>query len=235
MPSSSVRRGRQPSAVMRPTSSCFCGVPSGLLVSHSIGAGVAHDALGELGQLADGLVVSGADVDHAVGQLGGGDPLEQEHDRRGEVVDVQQLAPRAARAPQARPAPSAARGPSVGVGQSELGFVELADHGRQHVARAQVEVVAGAEQVGRHQREVVGAVLAVEAAAELDAGDLGDRVGAVGLLERSGQQVLLFERLRRLARVDAGAAQKDELLDAGRGTPRPTTLSSMARLTATNS
>ena len=163
---------------------------------------MAHHALGELGQLADGLIDAGADVHEAVGQVGGRDVLEQEDHGRGQVVDVQQLAPRTAGAPQhdrrVRPARRA-----VGVGQAELGFVELADHGRQHVARAQVEVVAGAVEVGRHERQVVGAVLPVETAAQLDAGDLGDRVGAVGLFEGTGQQVLLFERLRRLARVDA--------------------------------
>ena len=82
------------------------------------------------------------------------------------------------------------------------------------MAGLQVEVVAGAVQVGRHEREVVGAVLAVEAAAQLDAGDLGDGVGAVGLLQRAGEQVLLLERLRGLARVDAGAAEEDQPLDA---------------------
>ena len=93
--------------------------------------------------------------------------------------------------------------------------MELADQRRQHVAGAQVEVVARAVEVGRHEREAVRAVLAVEAAAELDAGDLGDRVGAVGLLQRAGEQVLLAQRLRGLARVDAGAAEEDDLARPG--------------------
>ena len=82
------------------------------------------------------------------------------------------------------------------------------------MAGREVEVVAGAVQVGGHEREIVGAVLAVEAAAQLDAGDLGDGVGAVGLLQRAREQVLLAQRLRGLARVDAGAAEEDEPLHA---------------------
>jgi hypothetical protein len=59
----------------------------------------------------------------------------------------------------------------------ESGQVQLADHRRNDVAVLQVVVVAGAVEVGRHDAAVVGAVLAVVALAELDAGDLGDGVG----------------------------------------------------------
>ena len=103
-----------------------------------------------------------------------------------------------------------ARGCPASSGSPTFASWKLADQRRQHVARLQVEVVAGSVQVRRHQREVVGAVLAVQAPAELDAGDLGDRVGAVGLFERARQQVLLTQRLRGLARVDAARAEEDE-------------------------
>ena len=93
-----------------------------------------------------------------------------------------------------------------------LGLVELPDERRQQVAGLQVEVVARAVEVGRHQGDAFRPVLAGEAAAQLDAGDLGDGVGAVGLLERAGEEVLLLERLRRQPGIDAGAAQEDEPL-----------------------
>src|SRR5690606_27641610 len=50
--------------------------------------------------------------------------------------------------------------------------------------------------------------------AKLDGGDLGDRVGAVGLLQRSSQEVLLLERLGRQLRVDAGGTEIEELAHA---------------------
>ena len=88
-----------------------------------------------------------------------------------------------------------------------LGLVEAADQRREHVAGLQVEVVARAVQVGRHQVDHVVAVLAVERLGDLDARDLGDGVGPIGRLQRAGQEVLLLHRLGRLARVDAGRAQ----------------------------
>ena len=50
--------------------------------------------------------------------------------------------------------------------------------------------------------------------AQLDAGDLGQRVPLVGRLERAGQQIVLADRLRAVARVDAGGAEEQELAHA---------------------
>jgi hypothetical protein len=61
-------------------------------------------------------------------------------------------------------------------------------------------------EVRGHEGEIVRAVLSVEAAAELDAGDLGKGVGSIRLLEGAGEEVLLFQGLGSQARVDAGAA-----------------------------
>ena len=80
----------------RLTSSRFCGVPSGLLVSHSIGPVWPTTRCIELGELADGVVAAGADVDEAVGHVGRRHVLQQKDDRLGQVVDVQQLAARRA-------------------------------------------------------------------------------------------------------------------------------------------
>ena len=50
--------------------------------------------------------------------------------------------------------------------------------------------------------------------AELDAGDLRDRVGLVGDLERTGEQGILADRLGGELRVDATRAQEEQLADA---------------------
>ena len=78
-----------------------------------------------------------------------------------------------------------------------------------------VEVVAGAVEVGGHDGEVAGAVLAVVAPAHLDACDLGDGVGPVSGLERPGEQVLLLDRLGAEPGVDAGGAEEEQALDTG--------------------
>ena len=78
-----------------------------------------------------------------------------------------------------------------------------------------VVVVAWAIEIGRHHAAVVDAVLAVVALAQLDPGDLGDRVGLVGRLQRAGEQRVLGHRLRREARVDAARPEEEELLHPG--------------------
>jgi hypothetical protein len=81
-----------------------------------------------------------------------------------------------------------------------------------------VVVVAGAVEVGGHDAAVVGAVagavLAVVAFAELDAGDLGDGVGFVGGFQRAGEQGIFAHGLRCKLGVDATAAQEQEFLHA---------------------
>ena len=59
------------------------------------------------------------------------------------------------------------------------------------------------------------AVLAVATFAQLDAGDLGDGVGFVGLLQRAGEEVVLLDRLGAVARVDATGAEETQILDSG--------------------
>lgn len=67
----------------------LAGVPGQLAV-------VAHHALHQLGQLADGDVLTLADVDRLWVVV----VLKQEQRRRGQVVDVQELVPRSGGAPQ---------------------------------------------------------------------------------------------------------------------------------------
>ena len=100
------------------------------------------------------------------------------------------------------------------LGTNEFGLVELADEGGQHMAPLELEVVARAVEIRGHQRDGVEAVLLAVGLTELDAGDLGDGVPLVGWLQASGEEVLLLHRLRGELRVDAGTAQKLELLAA---------------------
>ena len=79
------------------------------------------------------------------------------------------------------------------------------------MAVLKVEVVVRAVQVRRHHRYVVGAVLQVEALAHLQSRDLRYRVGLVRVFKRGGQKAVLLHRLGGLPRVDARAAQEQEL------------------------
>ena len=86
-----------------------------------------------------------------------------------------------------------------------MGF---ADQRGQDVAVGEVVVVVGAVKVGGHDAHIAGAVLAVAAFAQLDAGDLGDGIGLVGLFQRAGEKVVLPDRLRAIARVDATGTEE---------------------------
>ena len=88
--------------------------------------------------------------------------------------------------------------------------MEAADEGREDVGVLGVVVVIGAVEVGGHHRDVVRAVLAVEELTVLEAADLGQGIGFVGLLQLAGEQAALFHRLRGHAWIDATAAQKEE-------------------------
>ena len=107
----------EPSAGRRRAACAACR--RALSVSQAISPSSRRPSATSLGELADRDVVAGADVDGLRGVV----VLEQEHDRAGQVVDVQELALRGAGAPDR----DAARAPFV------LGVVEAADQGGQHV------------------------------------------------------------------------------------------------------
>jgi hypothetical protein len=77
----------------------------------------------------------------------------------------------------------------------------------------QVEIVVGSVEIGRHGGEEAGAVLPVARPALDYAGDLCNGVGLVRRFERTGEEVLLTERLGGKFRVDAGTPQKYQALD----------------------
>ena len=153
-----------------------------------------HDGLG---QFADGDVGACPDVDQqAVVAV-----LHQVDTGVGQVVHIQELAHRSAAAPD-----------DILFVTAQLGLVRLAQQRGQDVAVGEVVVVVRAVQVGGHDAHILSPVLPVVALGQLDAGDLGDGVGLVGLLQRAGEQVVLADRLRAVARIDAARPQEHQAL-----------------------
>jgi hypothetical protein len=129
--------------------------------------------------------------------------VEQEEARVGDVIRVEELASRRAGAPERdrpRARPAALR--------------ELADHRWDHVRAGQIEVVERTIEVRRHRADEVRAVLCAVVIAELDRRDFRDGVRAIRRFERSRQQILLLDRLRRESRVDAARSEVEELSHA---------------------
>jgi len=164
---------------------------------------VPHDLPDQLRQLLDGDVLPHAHVDEVLSVPARIEVFEQEDESIREVVHEEELPARCSGPPKLH------RGTAL-----RLGLGELADHGWQHVRRLQVEVVPGTVEVGGHGRDEVRAVLPVVGLRHQDAGDLRDGVGVVGGLEGPGEQVLFLHRLGSVLGIDAGAAEKQELLDA---------------------
>lgn len=81
--------------------------------------------------------------------------------------------------------------------------MRLADQRGQDMAGLQVVVVARAVEIGRHDRQIPCAVLAVVRPAHLDARDLGHGVGAVRGLQGAGQKMGFEDGLRAFAGIDA--------------------------------
>ena len=66
---------------------------------------------------------------------------------------------------------------------NELGQIDLAHHSWHHMAVLQVEVVVGTIKIRRHHSNIVGAILQVVALAHLQAGNLGNGILLVGVLQ----------------------------------------------------
>ena len=160
---------------------------------------IAHHLGHELGEGFDGELLAGAGIHGLVAAV----VIHEEHAEVGQVIDIEELAQGAAIAP-------AGDGLQTGL----LGLVETADEGRQHVAVLGMVVIVGPVEVGGHHGDVVRAVLAVEELAILEAGDLGQGVGLVGLLQRAGEQAALGHGLGRHAGIDAAGTQELELAAA---------------------
>ena len=115
---------------------------------------------------------------------------------------MQELAPRAAGAPELD-AVAVLRGSGA----------DFCDQRRQHMARQRVEIVARSIEVGRHHRHKVAAMLAAIGLAQLEPGDLGDRVPLIGRFERAGQKRAFGNGLGCEPRINAGRPEKHQLAD----------------------
>ena len=94
----------------------------------------------------------------------------------------------------------------------ELCQINLAHHGRHHMAVFQMEVVVRTVKVRRHHGEVVGAILQVVAFAHLETSNLCNGVFLVSVLEFAREEGILLHGLRGVLRVNAGRAEEQELL-----------------------
>ena len=157
--------------------------------------GRTGSGLHRLGEFADRHLFAGADV-HEVRRI-----VERQREEAGgrEIVHVEELADRRAGAPER---------------DDFLHRLELADQRRQDVSVDDVVVVAGSVKIGRHQRMIKQSALTAQELAELEAGDLRQRITLVRLLKLARQERVLRNRLRRHARIDAGRAEEQEPLHA---------------------
>ena len=81
------------------------------------------------------------------------------------------------------------------------------------MAVLKVEVVVGPVEVGRHNGDIVGAVLQIVRFAHLQSGYLGNGIFLVGVLQRRCEQTVFLHRLRSVLGVYARRAKKEEFLD----------------------
>src|SRR5690606_34751812 len=87
--------------------------------------------------------------------------------------------------------------PYLDIGLSfDLRLIKFPDECRQYVRVLQVVVIVRTVQVGRHQTDEIATILRVVGLTHLDARNLGDRIGLVRWLKRSGEQHFLLHRLR---------------------------------------
>lgn len=90
---------------------------------------------------------------------------------------------------------------------------ETPDQGREDVTVDEVVSVVRAVEIAGHEADRVPAVLLAEVETEFVPGDLRQRVALIGGLQRTGQEVFLLDRLRRLAGIDAAGTEEAELFD----------------------
>ncbi len=155
----------------------------------------SNDLANQFRQFADGDVFAAAHIDDLSAVIF----LEQEDAGRGQIVDMEKFPPRFSRTPDDQLA-----------GAILLCLVRFAQERRQNMGREQIEVIVRPVEIRRHGRDEVRAVFPRVRLAKLNPGDLGDRVGFVGGFERAGEQRRFRDRLRRVFRINAGAAKKQQ-------------------------
>ena len=198
------------------------------------------NSLYQLREFADGKVLPHPDVDEVFPVIA----IHQMETGAGAVVHVEKFAPGRATAPEddLRLLDRARNeGQGMGTGQAdvgkdvvgnwsvpsfvlvdgfeiagggELGEVEFADQGRENVGIFQVEVVAGAIEIGGHGGNEVAAVLAAIGLAQFDACYLGDGVPLIGRLQGASEEIVFLEGLGGQFGVDAGATETQQFFHA---------------------
>ena len=78
-----------------------------------------------------------------------------------------------------------------------------------------VVVVSRTVQIRGHDRKVLRPILTVIGPTHFDTGYFGDSVRPISWLQRAGKQVSFLHRLRTLARINAGRAEKKKPLYTG--------------------
>ena len=81
--------------------------------------------------------------------------------------------------------------------------METAYEGRKYVGMRGMVIVVRPVEVGGHDGDVIGAILAVEILAVFEPRDFGEGVSLVGLLQRGGQQAAFGHGLGCHAGIDA--------------------------------
>ena len=74
----------------------------------------------------------------------------------------------------------------------------------------QIIIVARPVQIGGHGGDEIAPVLPPVSLAQLDPGNLGNRIPFIGRFKRAGQQRIFRYRLRGVFRVNAGRAEKQQ-------------------------
>ena len=90
--------------------------------------------------------------------------------------------------------------------------MEATDEGGKDMGVLGVVVVIGAIEVGRHDGDIVGAILTVEELAVLQTANLSQGISLVGLLQLRGEQAGLRHGLWCHAGINTAAAQELEFL-----------------------
>ena len=168
----------------------LCGIEDQL-------AGEAQGGAHQLCQLSYGHIDAGSDVDqrYAVEQGGIDGSLELHEKNTGlcQVFTEEEFAARSSRSPDRNL-----------LSPQSLGLRYLADQGGQHMRFLGVEIVARAVEIGGHRGQIAGFVLPVVGPTHFNPGDLGQRVGTISGLQRSGEQILFLDWLRTKLWVNAG-------------------------------
>src|SRR2546428_5589990 len=95
------------------------------------------------------------------------------------------------------------------------GLVKTINQRRNYVA-ARLVIVARPVNVRRHYANEIIAILAPICLAELETRNLGQGVRFIGWLQWPRQQILLFDGLRAMLWIHAGAAQEHQLFGYSR-------------------